>query len=242
MSSYLTLLAAMHSFLLVGPSPEKNLQEALLLAQKLTQNPLTLNHPDLLLFTPHPSITIADVRRLKTAASRKPYRLKTKTIVIHQAEHLTLPAQNALLKTLEEPPAHTLLILTTTNRHQLLPTLVSRCQKTLLSTTPTPSPSSDALYRLIPLSVGQRFALISSLLTTTDQAKDWVEKQLLYWHQFLRSPHPNLSLHQLSQILKSLTEANRLLKKNLNHRLVLENLCRQLPRLSLQPPRPTPNS
>jgi len=232
----------MHSFLLIGPSPEKNLQQALLLAQKLIQSPLTLNHPDLLLFTPHPSITIADVRRLKTAASRKPYRLKTKTIVIHQAEHLTLPAQNALLKTLEEPPSHTLLILTTTNRHHLLPTLVSRCQQTLLSTLPPVPPSTDALYRLLPLSVGQRFALVSSLVATADQAKDWVEKQLLYWHRFLRSPHPDLSLPQLSQILRSLAEANRLLKKNLNHRLVLENLCRQLPRLSLQPLPPTQNS
>jgi DNA polymerase-3 subunit delta' len=57
-----------------------------------------------------------------------------KVVVIAGAERMTDEAANALLKTLEEPPAHVVLILTATDAGLLLPTIVSRCQVVALST------------------------------------------------------------------------------------------------------------
>ncbi len=54
---------------------------------------------------------------------------KGKVIIIENAENMNLEASNALLKTLEEPPENTLIILTTSNQNKLLPTIVSRTKK-----------------------------------------------------------------------------------------------------------------
>ncbi|WP_457621766.1 DNA polymerase III subunit [Persephonella sp.] len=59
-------------------------------------------------------------------------KLKTKNgkvVIIEKAEKMNRESSNALLKTLEEPPENTLIILTTSNQNALLPTIVSRCQK-----------------------------------------------------------------------------------------------------------------
>lgn len=53
---------------------------------------------------------------------------KYKIVIIERAERMTLEAANCLLKTLEEPPAQTLFLLTTDNIRELLPTVISRCR------------------------------------------------------------------------------------------------------------------
>ena len=57
-----------------------------------------------------------------------PYKAKAKVAIIDQVEKMNPQACNAFLKTLEEPPSSTILILITSNIYQLLPTLISRCQ------------------------------------------------------------------------------------------------------------------
>ncbi|HUT99169.1 MAG TPA: DNA polymerase III subunit delta' [bacterium] len=74
------------------------------------------------------SLGIAEVRSLVTALGRAPVEGKRKTALIPRAERLTPEAQNALLKTLEAPPAGAVLLLTADSPEALLPTIVSRCQ------------------------------------------------------------------------------------------------------------------
>ncbi|MCR4739407.1 MAG: DNA polymerase III subunit delta' [Lachnospiraceae bacterium] len=57
----------------------------------------------------------------------KPYSSDRKIYIIPEAEKMNVQAQNALLKTLEEPPAYTVIILLTDNPQALLPTIISRC-------------------------------------------------------------------------------------------------------------------
>ena len=64
----------------------------------------------------------------------KPYSSRYKIYIIPDAERMTLPAQNAILKTIEEPPEYGIIILLTTNIGKFLPTILSRCVK--LSTKP----------------------------------------------------------------------------------------------------------
>lgn len=71
---------------------------------------------------------IDDIRELKEAVHTLPYESTHKVYIIDEVHMLTKEAFNALLKTLEEPPAHVIFILATTEEEKLLDTILSRCQ------------------------------------------------------------------------------------------------------------------
>jgi DNA polymerase-3 subunit delta' len=72
-------------------------------------------------------ITIEQIRELAEHASFGPREGKRRVFVIDPADRMNLSAQNALLKTLEEPPGRSVLVLVTARPHVLLPTVRSRC-------------------------------------------------------------------------------------------------------------------
>lgn len=71
---------------------------------------------------------IDDIRELKEAVHTLPFESPYKVYIIDEVHMLTKEAWNALLKTLEEPPAYVIFILATTERDKLLDTITSRCQ------------------------------------------------------------------------------------------------------------------
>ena len=71
---------------------------------------------------------IDDARELRDKIKFSPGESRYKVYIIDEAHMLTSEASNALLKTLEEPPEHAILILATTESHKILPTILSRCQ------------------------------------------------------------------------------------------------------------------
>lgn len=74
------------------------------------------------------SIGVEDVRlQVNSDILIKPYSSKYKIYIIDEAQKMTVQAQNAVLKTIEEPPAYGIIILLTTNVDSLLPTILSRC-------------------------------------------------------------------------------------------------------------------
>ena len=72
---------------------------------------------------------IDDIRDLRDRVRYAPVQLRSKVYIIDESHQITGAAANAFLKTLEEPPAHTRFILATTDPEELLPTIVSRCQR-----------------------------------------------------------------------------------------------------------------
>ncbi len=72
---------------------------------------------------------VDDVRQLIEGIKFAPVKSKYKIFIIDECHQLSKSAANALLKTLEEPPAHAIFILATTESHKMLPTILSRCQK-----------------------------------------------------------------------------------------------------------------
>ena len=73
------------------------------------------------------SIKIAQIRELQSDIIIKPHSTY-KIYVINNAQKMTVESQNALLKTLEEPPEYAIIILITNNKESLLPTIKSRCE------------------------------------------------------------------------------------------------------------------
>ena len=72
---------------------------------------------------------IEDIREIRDKVNFAPAEGKRKVYIIDEAHMLTDQASNAFLKTLEEPPAHVIFILCTTEANRILPTIVSRCQR-----------------------------------------------------------------------------------------------------------------
>ncbi len=73
--------------------------------------------------------SVEGVRELIEGIKFAPIKSKYKIFIIDECHQLSKSAANALLKTLEEPPAHAVFILATTEAHKMIPTILSRCQK-----------------------------------------------------------------------------------------------------------------
>src|SRR6056300_1003404 len=72
--------------------------------------------------------SVDDIRRLIDQVRFAPQTGKFKVYIIDEVHMLSQQAFNAFLKTLEEPPAHAIFILATTEKHKIIPTILSRCQ------------------------------------------------------------------------------------------------------------------
>lgn len=91
---------------------------------------LSANQPDIIRVTHEKpgSIGVDDIRgQINGDIAIKPYSSPYKIYIVNEAEKMTVQAQNALLKTLEEPPAYAVILLLTTNVNSLLQTILSRC-------------------------------------------------------------------------------------------------------------------
>jgi DNA polymerase III subunit delta' len=99
-------------------------------AEKRNEDPLVFaSHPDFLTFAPDGplrQISIQQTRLLKDRAQFLPHRGKRRVFLIDHVDRANEQAANSLLKTLEEPPDHLVLVMTAENAYDLLPTIRSR--------------------------------------------------------------------------------------------------------------------
>lgn len=89
----------------------------------------TNNQPDIMVwrYQKETSISVDDIRALVSDVQIKPYASRYKIYILPDAQKMTREAQNALLKTLEEPPEYAVIILLSTSRDAMLETILSRC-------------------------------------------------------------------------------------------------------------------
>jgi len=92
-------------------------------------------YPDLVHYRPtvhkgkvKKEINIDDMREIIPRVNMKPYESERKVVLLEGVDAMNVPAANAFLKTLEEPPPQTILLLIASNVGKLLPTIISRCQ------------------------------------------------------------------------------------------------------------------
>ena len=125
-----------HAYMFEGLSGVGKNTMARDLATTLLEMENLFNSPDYIEITPDGnSIKIAQIRKLQSDILVKPYK-SYKIYVIDEAQKMTVEAQNALLKTLEEPPKYAIIILITNNKESLLDTIKSRCE--IIKFTPIP--------------------------------------------------------------------------------------------------------
>ena len=139
---------------------------------------LSDNQPDIIrvMHEKPNTISVDDIRaQVNNDVAIKPYSSPYKVYIINEAEKMTTQAQNAILKTLEEPPAYAVIILLTTNVNALLSTILSRCvvlnmkpvpdekvRKFLMEEIKVPDYKADVCVAFARGNIGKAKALASS--------------------------------------------------------------------------------
>jgi DNA polymerase III subunit delta' len=162
------------------------------------------------------SLSVDTIRSLIKDIYLKPYEGDWKIYVIPRADIMTFQAQNALLKTLEEPPEHAVMMLTTARPDKLLPTVLSRCQRASFRPVSREAVESWLLqhYELTPIQAKQLAAYANG---TPERAVKKLESEShRQMHQLFLNLTDALAEGQLSPLLEAgeflQTDKNRTLE------------------------------
>lgn len=205
------------SILIIGPNPEERLIKAReILIQK------SISPHDTIELISTQSYGIEDIRDIINKISFSPYESDAIAALIHPLEQLTQPAQHALLKTLEEPPTQSILILTAASVSSVLPTIVSRCRVVFLSHSGKESIPIPIIY------IGnraERMVLAGKYGQKRDEAKDFVNQLINEWRGKLLKTYSAQPVSSIKHALLCL----KALDANVNPRLALEHFLLSLP-------------
>ncbi len=185
------------------------------------------NDPDLITITSTTTIGIGEVRELKHSLSRKPFQSDSLVALINDAQRLTIPAQNALLKLLEETTDQMYIILIAPSDNQFLPTVISRCQLIRLKVAETDlnvvntKTITGILSQLNQVGAADRLNAVLPYIGTKEAAIEFCTDLLRVYHQSI--PAQNLLL-TTAERLNNIQSAINYLHNNVNPKLVIENL------------------
>lgn len=183
------------------------------------------------------SIGIEEVRDFIKSLQYQPYESDLQLGVILYAQNLTKEAQNALLKSLEEPGKQTVFILTTTHERLILPTICSRCRKINIMEDLADNTEKYDISEFLDKDLADRILYVEELLDADKEDKttitNFLQSLLQHYRRSLLTKtrdHKSSNLPKASQQVKLIVKAIHFISKNANKRLTLENLILQLDR------------
>src|SRR5579859_7016374 len=146
-----------HAYLFTGPKGVGKTSIARILAHEINGLPYEeeATHLDIIEIDAASNRRIDEIRELRDKVHIAPTSATYKVYIIDEVHMLTKEAFNALLKTLEEPPAHVIFILATTEAHKLPETIVSRTQRYSLR----PVPEEQVVKHLREIADGEKIVI-----------------------------------------------------------------------------------
>jgi DNA polymerase III gamma/tau subunit len=217
----------MQSFLIVALN--KN-EAASYISNLLKEN--NVNSLDISLQKYEKAMGIGDVRNIQKAILLKPFRGKTKAVIIETYEDITIEAQNALLKILEEPPANTIIIITTAKKELILPTIISRCKVIILQEKEIKLTEDDSLKLqetlniLLNGKIGDKLKIAETIAKEKTEPVLWLEKMAFFVKNKLLEKDNKL---KYLNFLKELQKTYKIIKStNVSQRIAIENLLLSL--------------
>ena len=185
---------------------------------KLLSIDLEKRSPDLFIISPQNKyISIDEIRDLKRHLFQKPIKDKFKFILIESAEKLTIEAQNALLKILEEPPPHAIVVLETSDKSHLLPTITSR---TIIQRAPTPSTRET---QKVNFWQQDTLSLLKKIAKVEDPTAYLDEQIINLYKHLLQKPKIGES-QNLPKIIEACAQTKAMIEANVNPKFALFNL------------------
>ena len=181
------------------------------------------NHPDVRWYESaedSTKIKIADIKNLIHWVSLKPFEGRRKVFIVADAHEMTMESQNALLKTLEEPPPQSTIILTTDHRSSLLDTITSRCTELKLETVVGLEPVNSALIGEWQHKGSWEF-FSGKVWKTREELEEAVDALIRHFRDELVE---NVSSQTLDQ-LKNLLAVRESLEDNVNTKIVANYLA-----------------
>lgn len=170
------------------------------------------------------SVTIDQIRNLKKHVFQKPLKGKFRLFWIQVAEKLTLPAQNALLKILEEPPQHAIIALCATNAQSIIQTVRSRVQESY--TTPKLKKVEENTQVL-----NKNFKDSLYALSQVEDPTFWIDQQIssIYYIfvKNLKMGKHTQAAHYFERI-KDLAQTKKMIDANVNPKFALFSLALQI--------------
>lgn len=219
----------------------KNIQKGIDRAREICkQNEIDILDIDINSF--EKTLGIDDVRNLQKRLYLKPFKSKTKAMVIAILDRVTIEAQNSLLKVLEEPPNHTIIVLVSVSKELFLPTILSRCvlielkDESLKLSEEDSKTFVDILSNLQKYEAGDRLKIAETYGKTREEASSFLEKITLATRQILlkqinlqNKDNKDLDTVWLINFLKSLQKTHTAVKNtNVSQRFSLETLLLSL--------------
>jgi len=165
------------------------------------------------------NIKLDDVKELQSKNRYKPFQAEHQFAVIYHAENLNVESQNALLKTLEESPDHTIWVLTAPHEKSLLPTIVSRARKIYLS-----SKQDEREIDISPFLDGQLVDKLQYVTELIASEKDNKGEIASFLDALLNHERQKLDPVRLKRIEKAI----RHLGANVNKKMLLDGLIYDL--------------
>ena len=203
--------------LLISPSVKTGIEE---IERILDSAQISHNHPDLLYFKAGEKLGIAQARKIKEHFSLKPYSAKGRVVVLEDASTLTHEAQNALLKTLEEPPQEAILLLGAPSDANFLPTILSRCQIIRLQVTGNRKQETEEIEKVLGSNIEERFEYIEKLKTR----EEFLHSMVSYFRDLVLK-----GKYGYKDFLRELLQAEEWAAQNVNIRAILEYLMLVMP-------------
>jgi DNA polymerase III delta prime subunit len=158
------------------------------------------HHPDLLILEPVGKAivhTMEHIRAFLKEMSLTPFSGQKRGVLIRHIERMLPYSSNALLKTLEEPPLHTIIIGTTERPFKLLPTIRSRAQEVGLSLPPEYQKMNRAVPQSIldSLKTNWPFRSFTKILSTCSEIESLIQKSLSEVLKEEKEEDPTFRLH-----------------------------------------------
>lgn len=205
------------TFLVIGAG---NRREQTLKLFDSFKSKFTTSSPDISIIVPIKNVTGIDlVRQVKGHINQRPVSLPFKFIIFENAHTLNKEAQNALLKTLEEPPATAIIILEGHDKSLFLPTILSRVAIVWAKEEQQNKKEEETEFT-------QESFLEN--IASVENPKEWLDSQMVRLYQKLQN---NLSQKntsdaaKLTKAIENYKEAKKMIDANVNPKFVLANIA-----------------
>ena len=232
-----------HSYIFEGES-EKTFEQYESFSKLLLNTSSDINNIVQVISSDTNNISIDEIRILNKSVYERPSKFEYNIYIIEDAHKMRDEAQNALLKTLEDMPSYSIVIMTTDNRYKLLNTIISRSQVITTSSQYEIDFKSNAwnnVYNLLSDSLEKRYYLINK---EKKSFKDLIDDKIEVLHiltkvftdAYFQKQVENIKYNQLvtklssiqntylEEILLRIEKIKELTKVNVNFQLALEDL------------------